>query len=197
MNKGMIKTLICLPLLLLPLLAFSEGEIFKVVDKDGNVTFTDQRPNDEAQPMDLPPLSVVETDIQVPAAPAEGAGAAVAEEDKPLTARELRRKFRDFRIRSPQPEETFWGTANSVVVSWGSSQPIPPEMSVMLFVDGEGQKAPAQGGVNLTLDRGEHQVYAELRDARNRRIVRTETVTFFVKQHSVNFNRPAVGSGNG
>jgi hypothetical protein len=40
------------------------------------------------------------------------------------------------------------------------------------------------GSVSLTLDRGEHQVYAELLNAQNRRIVATETVTFFVMQGS-------------
>ena len=60
-------------------------------------------------------------------------------------------------------------------------------------VYGEAQDVPTIGGVTLTLERGEHQVYAELRDSRNRRIVTTETVTFYVKQHSVNFNRPNVG----
>jgi hypothetical protein len=191
MNKGMIKTLAPLVVLLFPLTVFSQGEIFKVVDEDGNVTFTDQRPSSEAQPMDLPPLSVIESDIQVPEAASAGSEAAAAEE-KPLTPRELKRKFSDFRITSPQQEQTFWGTANTVVVTWGSTQPVPPEMSVLLFVNGESQKAPASGGVTLTLDRGEHQVHAELRDARNRRIVTTDTITFFVKQHSANFNRPTV-----
>ena len=193
MNKGMIKNLILPALLLLPLAAFSQGEVYKVVDKDGNVTFTDQPPAEGAQPMDLPPLSVVESNVQAPEVPAAGAS---AEEAKPPAPRELRKQYRDFRITQPQQEETFWGTANTVVVSWGSSQPIAPQMNVMLYVDGEGQKAPATGGVTLTLDRGEHQVYAELRDERNRRIVTTDTVTFFVKQYSANFNRPAVGPRN-
>ena len=193
MSKGMITRLFSLSLLLLPLAAAAEGEIYKIVDEDGNVTFTDQKPASGEEPVELPPLSVIETDIQVPETKAEGADAA-AEEPKPPTPRELRRKFRDFRITQPQNEETFWGTANTVVVSWGSSETIPPEMNVVLFVDGEAQDVPTIGGVTLTLDRGEHQVYAELRDERNRRIITTETVTFFVKQHSVNFNRPNVGS---
>jgi hypothetical protein len=192
MNKGLIRVLVPLAILLLPLSAFSQGEIYKVVDKDGNVTFTDQRPTTEAQPMDLPPLSVIESNVQVPEPPA----AAAVEQPKPPTTKELRRQFRDFRITRPQPEETFWGTANTVVVSWGSSQPISSGMSVRLFVDGAGQNAPAMGGVTLTLDRGEHQVYAELRDEGNRRIATTDTVTFFVKQNSANFNRPSVGPGN-
>jgi hypothetical protein len=193
MNKGMISVLISWAFLLLPLGAYSQSDIYKVVDADGNVTFTDQPPSTGAEPMDLPPLSVIETDVQVPKVPAEAAPG----EAKPLTSRELRKQFRDFAITQPQPEQTFWGTGNSVVVTWGSSQAIPPEMSVMLFVDGAAQKAPATGGVSLTLDRGEHMVYAELRDERNRRIVTTDTVTFFIKQHSVNFNRPSIGSGNG
>jgi len=192
MNKGMIRNLIPLVFLILPLAVFSQGEIFKVVDEDGNVTFTDQRPNKAAEPMDLPPLSVIETDIQVPEPVAETAAA----EDKPPTARELRKQYRDFKIIQPQNEETFWGTANTVTVSWGSSQPMLPDMNVLLYVNGEAREAPAVGGVTLTLDRGEHQVYAVLRDSGKKRIVTTETVTFFIKQHSANFNRPAVGPRN-
>lgn len=194
MNNGMIRKLIPLTLLLLPLAGFAEGEVYKVVDKDGNVTYTDQRPTSNAQPMVLPELSVIETDVDVPDSSASQ-GEAKASEPLPLTPRELRRKYRDFRIISPQPEETFWGTANAVVVSWGSSQPIEDNLTVMLIVDGEAKAAPTEGSATLTFDRGEHRVSAELRDARNRRVMATDTVTFYVKQYSANFNRPAISPG--
>lgn len=192
MSKGMIGTLFILMLLFVaaPAAYAASGEIYKIVDEDGNVTYTDQRPSSDAQPVDLPELSVVETDIQVPQA--DQPAASTEGEAKPPTPRELRRQFSDFRIIQPAQEETFWGTANSVVVSWGSAQSAPPELSARLFVDGEARDVPVSGSVTLTLDRGEHQVYAELLDGRKRRIVTTDTVTFFVKQHSVNFNRPAV-----
>jgi hypothetical protein len=118
------------------------------------------------------------------------------EQRKPATVRELRKQYGDFKIIQPQNEETFWGTANTVTVSWGSSQPLLPDMSVLLYVNGEAREAPAVGGVTLTLDRGEHQVYAVLRNSGKKRIVTTETVTFFIKQHSANFNRPAAGPRN-
>lgn len=194
MNKGMIAAVVAM-VLLLPLNGWTEGQIYKVVDEDGNVTFTDQKPAADAEPVDLPPLSVIETDTPPPPPQVDRAGA--SDEEKPLSPRELRRKFRDFSIVQPLQEETFWGTENTVFVAWGSSAEIPPEMNVMLYVDGEGQQAPASGSVTLMLDRGEHQVYAELRDERNRRIVTTQTVTFFVKQHSANFRRPGVGSPSG
>jgi hypothetical protein len=187
MNKGMISALMASLFSLVLLLSIfpvtAEGEIYKVVNPDGSVTYTDQRPSAGAQPVELKPLSVIDTDIQVPEATAE-------EEPKEPTARDLRRQFQDFRITQPQNEETFWGAQNTVVISWGASQPVPENMKVTLYVDGQRQEAPASGSVSLAFERGEHQAYAELRDARNRRIVVTPTVTFFVKQHSANFNRP-------
>ena len=195
MNKGMIWALWVLLAVTLPLAAAAEGEIYRVVDEDGNVTFTDQRPSDSAQPMDLPPLSVIESAIEQTE---EAPSAATSEEEEPRapTPRELRSQYRDFRITQPAQEETFWGTANTVVVAWGASQPPLSDMSARLYVDGTPQDVPAAGNVSLTLDRGEHTVYAELLDARKRRIVTTERVTFFVHQASVNFNRPAVSPRN-
>ena len=189
MNNGMIRILVSLAFMLLPLYAAAEGEVYKIVDKDGNVTFTDQRPSSDAEPMTLPELSVIETDTPVTAAGSAGTDAESAE-PAPLTPRELRRKYRDFSITSPLQEETFWGTENSVVVSWGSSEPIDENMSVLLFVNGESRPVAGSGSVTLALDRGEHQVFAELRDERNRRLVVTDKVTFFVKQASALNRRP-------
>lgn len=186
MNKGMKWIGVYVALFALSATA-AYGAIYKVVDKDGNVTYTDQKPYEGAKPVDLPDLSVITTDIPVPEK-----SASEAEQAKPSepTPRELRKLYRDFRITEPQSEETFWGTANKVVVSWDSQRPIMPGMSVTLYVDGKPQEAPVQGGVTLTLDRGEHQVYAELRDPRGRQVVKTDSVTFFVKQHSAKFGSP-------
>ena len=184
MGKGMIRAISVTGVFLLTLSVVWAADIWKVVDENGNVVYTDQKPGDGSTPMDLPELSIIETDIQVEQTPTG------EEEVKPPTSADLRRLYRDFRITRPLPEETFWGTANTVVVTWDSNTPLTPDLSVRLFVDGKAQGAPPTGGVSLTLDRGEHNVSAELRDAGNRRIIRTETVTFFVQQSSVNSSRP-------
>ena len=164
--------------------AHAEGEIYKIVNPDGSITFTDQKPAPGAEPVKLKPLSVVETEAPpAPPVPADQASTA----DAQPTERDLRRMYSDFRITQPQNEETFWGTANQVTVNWSSSEPLQEGMRVVVYVNGEAQDAPGGGGLTLQLDRGEHQVYAVLRDAGNRRIAATDTVTFFVKQHSVNF----------
>jgi hypothetical protein len=184
MSKGMIRTISAMVVFLLSFSAVWAADIWKTVDEDGNVIYTDQPPKDGSAPMDLPELSVIETDTQAEQTPAGEEGV------KAPSSGDLRRLYRDFRITRPLPDETFWGTANTVVVTWSSQTPIAPELNVRLFVNGKAQAAPATGGVSLTLDRGEHKVFAELRDARNRRIMKTDTVTFFVKQNSASFNRP-------
>ena len=179
-------------------LSAGNAQIYKQVDKDGNVTYTDQVPPDGSAPLQLPDLPVIETDTP-PEASVEGAaetGDAQSREAEP-TPRELRRMYRDFQITRPRQEETFWGTGNMVVVAWGSSQALQEGMSVALFVDGQRQQVGEENMVALTLDRGEHQTYAQLLDARGRRVVTTPTVTFFVKQYSAQFQQPGAASNSG
>ncbi len=190
MSKGMIRAISVTSIFLLSFSVAWAASIWKVVDKDGNVVYTDQAPKDGSKPMDLPELSVIETNIIDKKTPSNDPDATGEEEEKPLTPSELRKLYRDFKITRPLPDETFWGTASTVVVTWGSKTPLTPDLNVRLFVNGKPQAAPATGGMSLTLNRGEHKVYAELRDASNRRILKTAPVTFFIKQNSVNFNRP-------
>ena len=172
---------------LLALCLEAQAQIYKIVDKDGNVIYTDQAPADGTPPMELPELSVVKTE---PIQPEDSTPAAGESEGAEPTLRELRRMYRDFRITQPVPEETFWGTSNSVVVGWGTGTPLQPDMRVRLLVDGEVQSETQDNMVALTLDRGAHVVQAELLDGRGRRLVSTQPVTFFLHQGSENFNRP-------
>jgi hypothetical protein len=184
-----------LVLLLLCMCSSAYGQIYKVVDKDGNVTYTDQAPADGSPPMDLPELSVVTTDYAeestepAAAVPAEEAEAA-AEETKPLTRKELRNLYRDFRISRPAPEETFWGTENTVVMAWESSEPLQEGLTVRFNLDGAAQQAGTERMIAVTLDRGSHTVSASIVDANGRSLMTTDTVTFYVHQQSVRGNGP-------
>lgn len=163
------------------------AQVYKVVDEDGNITYTDQPPPDGSAPMVLPEITIIETDYPSEAEITENAAAAAGEESgegELKSPRELRQMFSDFRILSPAPDENYWGTGNTVVVSWGADSPYEPGMSVSVVVDGNSQDADPSGNLPVTLDRGEHQVYAVLRDQRGRRIVTTPTVTFYVQQGS-------------
>ena len=175
-----------------------QGQIYKQVDAQGNVTYTDQKPPDGSAPMVLPKLSVIHMDTppEVPAVTGEKA-AAESTAKSGFTPRQLRKMYRDFHITRPTQEETFWGTANMVVISWGSSTELQKGMIVKLFVDGKQQPTTGDNMVALKLDRGEHKVYAQLQDARGRNIVATDIVTFYVKQYSANFKQSNTATNKG
>lgn len=162
------------------------AEIYQVVDKDGNVTYTDQPPADGAEPMALPELSEIQADGA--AKPHEGQPVIEDEESSESLSLALRKTYSDFRILQPQNEETFWGTANTVVVSWGSETPLQDGMTVKLYVDGNPRDVSGLASISLQLDRGTHQVHAELYGDGSRPLVTTPTVTFFVKQASIGLN---------
>ncbi|HET6564599.1 MAG TPA: DUF4124 domain-containing protein [Xanthomonadales bacterium] len=168
----------------------AHAQIYKIVDKDGNVTYTDQAPGDGTEPMDLPELSVVSTDYVEPAQEAVAAAPTEAEGEKELTRKDLRKLYRDFRISRPAPEETFWGTENTVVVAWESGEALQEGMSVRFNIDGKAQPASGENMMGITLDRGTHTVSATLLDGAGNSVTTTDTVTFYVHQQSVRGNGP-------
>ena len=167
------------------------AQVYKVVDKDGNVTFTDQAPGDGAKPIELKPISVVEKPVYEAQAEAEAAAAAAAggesEEPKQMSPRDMRQMYRDFSIVAPQPEESIWHPDAPITVAWSTGSPLQAGMKVSVSVDGKLQATTTNSIVPVAgLDRGEHRVTAELKDNRNQKIATAEPVVFFVRRPSVN-----------
>jgi len=192
MNKGLIMKARMAAILALACILWTSlatAQIYKVVDAQGNITFTDQAPADGSPPMRLPELSIIATDRPEETPATEGAAeAADTTAVVALTPRELRRMYRDFHITRPLQEESFWGTANTVVVQWGSATALQADMQVRVFINGKAQAVTQEGMLALTLDRGAHTVYAQLLDARGKTVITTPTITFFIKQHSIGRN---------
>jgi len=167
------------------------AQVYKVVDKDGNVTFTDQPPADGSKPIKLAPISVIETPVY------EKAPAAEEGAEKEPSLADMRRAYRDFAIISPQQEESVWKPDGPVAVAWNVSTALQPGMQVTLYLDGKVQGRTVQPMIPLNgLDRGEHTVKAEIRDSKNRIIATASAITFFVRQPNL-YNRARVGPGGG
>ena len=165
------------------------AQVYKVVDKDGNVTFTDQPPADGSKPIKLAPISVIEAPVYEKAPePTDEEGA-----EKEMSLSNLRKIYRDFAIISPVQEESVWKPDGPIAVAWSVRTAIQPGMKVTLFLDGTKHVTTEQPMIPLSgLDRGEHTVKAELRDSKNRVVATAETVTFFVRQPNL-YNRPRRG----
>ncbi len=184
MDKGLTGSTLIMMLLMCFCLN-ANGQIYKIVDKDGNITYTDQAPGDGSAPMELPELSVVTTDYATD--PVDTAPVPDAAEDD-TSPKALRKLYRDFHISRPAPEETFWGTENTVVVAWETSAALQDGMKVRFTIDGVAQTASTENMLGVTLDRGTHTVSAAIIDASGRPVVTADPVTFFVHQQTVRGN---------
>jgi len=184
LNKFLMITCALSMTLATPLLA----QVYKVVDKDGNVTYTDQAPADGSGPVDLKPISVIEAPVyQTKPKPGDAAGDAAGDEEVPVS--KLRRNYKDFAIISPQQEESVWRPDGPFPVAWNTKYALQQGMQVTIFLDGKKHTSTTQQMVPMAnLDRGEHVLTAELRDSKNRLIAEAPPVTFFVRQPGL-YNR--------
>lgn len=197
--------LVTYKILLLILIAFSiaittgplTAQVYKTVDEDGNVTYTDQPPKDGSEPIELRPISIIEAPIyetkpQAVEADAEG------DTGKEMSLRNLRKNYKDFAIVSPRQEESIWHPDGPVTVAWSAGNQLQVGMKVTVYMDGIKQVTTSDQIIPVSgLDRGEHTVMAELTDAKNRKIATTQPVTFFIQRPGLNSNRARRGPGGG
>lgn len=162
--KSLAILLIALGLASSPLVA---QEIYRVVDEHGNVTYTDQKPDDGSEPLDLPELNVLEGDADVPPA-LEGDDAS---EDP--------RRDLNFRIEEPADGETVTMTGSSLRVVMGIDIEVPPTAEIVLVLDGQ-ELEPVrslQTGIEVSSS-GEHRLFARLQTPSGRALGTTDPVTF-------------------
>lgn len=163
------KTLIVLLALFSISLPLAAQPIYKIVDEDGNITYTDQKPADDAEPMNLPEINVMQgeaAEIPIPQ-PSDG-------EDSPAL---------NFRIVSPQNEERIFADGDTLSVTLGSDVQIPPTAQVVIFVNDVAQPPIQRMTASFeSMDPGQHSLRAELQTAAGRVLASTETVSFFMGQ---------------
>ncbi|NBB92269.1 MAG: DUF4124 domain-containing protein [Gammaproteobacteria bacterium] len=140
--------------------------IYRVVDENGNVIYTDQKPSDDAEPMELPELNVLDGDAGVPP---ELEGDASQEPRQAL----------NFRIQEPADGETVEMTGRSLQVVMGIDIEIPPTAEIVLVFDGQ-ELDPVRSlrtGIEVP-STGEHRLFARLQTPSGRVLGTTDPVTF-------------------
>ena len=174
------------------------NKVYKTVDKDGNVVFTDQPPEPGAEPLEMRGLSIVEFQKSDPPKAVRATPDDLNEDGQVTDLRTLRRGYRDFRLVQPTSEQTFVGTENIATFAWETQYELQEGMNVVLAINGQRMPGTTQQVVaSPRLDRGEHEVTAQLIDARGRVIASADPVTFFIRQNTVNNQRVARPLGGG
>lgn len=146
--------------------AWADDKIYRVVDKDGNVTYTDQKPDDDAEPVDLPELNVLDQD------------------DEPPILAERQSEERaglGFRIVSPEPDAVLSADNPLLDVRMDININIPPTAQIVIFIDEQPMEPVRSLETTVALPLpGEHLARAELQTPGGRALASTDPVRFQV-----------------
>ena len=170
-------------LLLLALLTAStdvNAKIYKTVDAEGHVVFTDVPPKDDQQP--------VEVETHNTYTPATPIAAPEAEPEPEVTDEDIAPSYTSLRITAPSEDEPVRENAGNVTISVTNTPALDTSrghtLQVLLddivMANGEGSS------LSLTnVDRGTHSVIAQIVDAQGEIKITSEPVTFHMLRHSI------------
>jgi len=176
MSRNRPVPFLALPVLFLALvlaMGHSNAQIYRTVDENGNIVFTDQPATLGARPMELSPLAAISDPVPVAPRP------------DPPTPQAAETRYR-LSIVSPQQDQTLWGTAGNVPVQVSTRPNLQSGHRVAIYLDGKLVDELVGGIKNIGgVDRGTHQISAAVINASGDKVSNKPRVTFHVKQHSI------------
>jgi len=157
-------------------------DVYKTVDANGVVHYTDQAPSKTAKPVVLPPIQVV--------GPTRGSSISSS---SPLSAASSGSDMTgaaplSVSIVSPAPDETFRSDDRVLPVSVRMNQPLPEGYGLLYMLDGTAQNSKATRALNYSLDgveRGEHMVTVVTVNASGKEVGRAAPVIVHMKPPTV------------
>ena len=171
----------------------ARAEVYRSVDEDGNVIFSDQpSPGaekiklDKIQTIDAPRVKPLQTD----------SGNKKAETDE---------AYKDVAIRVPANEESISANDGNLTVNVSVTPALQTKKGhqVALFLDGKEMARGTDTQLQLSnIDRGTHKLTAAVIDENGSEIKRSDTIQFTIHRHSVQHpestvGRPATGAPPG
>jgi hypothetical protein len=147
------------------------AELYKGLDDEGNIVYSD-KPFDNAHQFTPPPLSVVDAHKVKP------------KEDPVEIEKNVAFKYTDFDITSPKNNETIWNEPDMAVkLSLKPKLNTAEKHTVWLLLNG---KPVVKNSQSMTLQagrisRGAHQLQAQVRNKEGKIIVRTRTILIHTK----------------
>ncbi len=141
------------------------GAVYKSIDDQGNVVYTDE-PQGNAKPVDLPPLSTIPPPKTFNPAPAE----------KTDSGDDAGSSYEQISITSPTQDETLRNNPGNVNVSVSLSPALNKAAGhrIQFFIDGQtyGEPGISENVVVQQMDRGTHTVEAAVVDGSGQELLR-------------------------
>ncbi len=164
----------------------SAATIYRTVDAQGNVTFTNHAEKG-AEPVKLKPLSVYSApEFKTTNAQEAGKTPAVS-------------RYQSVSILSPKADETVRDNPGNVTVTAGSEPALSRKQghNFQFFLDGKPVGKPQPGATKILpgVDRGEHRVAVAVVSASGKLLKRSKAVRFFLHRQTI-FNPARRGNQN-
>lgn len=153
-------------------------EIYRWVDKDGVVHYSDQPGSNDAVV-----ITVIEPNAYEPESPsaADASGSRSPEPPESDGAR-----YQALSIVSPTPDQVFFGADTVVTATAEIDGTLHPDHSVVFFLNGNRHEAPDLSAEFTNLARGSYTLSASILDGAGRPVISSEPTTFHVRQPSIN-----------
>ena len=154
----------------------ASAEVYRSVDKQGNVTYTNQAA-DGAEPVQLKPLSVYD------APDLKSADENIAGDSSDASI------YKSIAITSPQADETLRDNSGNVTVTASSEPALDSKAGdrYLFFLDGKAYGKPQVAATKalVEVDRGEHQVGVAVVDASGKQLMRSKPTRFFLHRQTI------------
>ena len=186
------KTMRILILIIMCLLVnIAAAKVFKHVDKDGNITYTDVPTSTTDKAVQQTPMTTYKP-APVPTTDT-GTGTGTDKDNKPETKAVTH--YDTLSIASPTENEAIRANSGTITVDVQSQ----PELNVseghqyVILVDGEAQQTSQSNNISISnLDRGTHSLSAQILDKDNNVLVSSAPVQINILRASIqNPNHPA------
>jgi len=149
------------------------AELYRWVDKQGNVHFSDKPLNENAESYTPPPI---------PTVPAASPGNFNFKKKNPDNRKPA--KYKSIEITAPSPNQVFTPDQTASIAVQTSLEPALQtsfKHKLVLYLDGK----PHDSFSFVDLPRGTHTVYAAVLDAKGKIIQQSRPVSFHIQKHSL------------
>jgi len=160
------------------LLGHAQAEMYKWVDEEGNVSYSDQPQHKDARKLDNLSDNTIPA-VKIPSRTQPAPAAA----DKPETRYSL------LQITSPEDDQAIRSNPGNVSVSL-SSQPalnVAQGHSISLLLDNQPvhENITTNQATLQNVDRGTHQLSAIIKNKQGKTLKQSDTITFHLLRHSI------------
>ena len=166
-------------MLVLPLTPASASEIYRHVDENGNVTFSDEPMDDDSEAMEL--KSLPEVNLPDPAERERGSTGSEPEDDQA----EKQQGYQTLEITAPEHDSAFWRGDGLVVVRFRSQPSLRPGHRYALELDGQQIKEGRSTTFTLeNMNRGTHELVVHAVNANGETISSSDVTRFTLHRPS-------------